>query len=214
MALATGFVLAGGHSTRLGQDKVLLMWDDGTLLELALRKLRAVCGEGTSGEDGCEVYICTSRKDLGQYAPVLPDAADAAGPLGGMVAALEATNTDWNLFLPVDLPMVPVEFLTLLLERARQGTALAVVPFLAGRPQPLCAAYHRDLLPGLRRALREGKYKVIEAVEQAALRPDGTQAMDRLDVTAPEQAAGFLNINTAEDLEQARAQVRAASGIL
>ncbi|MGC9291103.1 MAG: molybdenum cofactor guanylyltransferase [Acidobacteriaceae bacterium] len=214
MALATGFVLAGGHSTRLGQDKVLLMWDGGTLLEVALRKLRAVCGDGTNKEDGGGVYICTSRKDLGQYAPVLPDAADAAGPLGGIVAALEKTCTDWGLFLPVDLPMVPVVFLSGLLERAHQGTALAVVPFFAGRPQPLCAAYHRDLLPGLRRALREGKYKVMQAIEQAALRPDGTSAIDRLDIHAPDQAPWFLNINTPEDLEQARAQVRATSGIL
>jgi molybdopterin-guanine dinucleotide biosynthesis protein A len=206
LALATGFVLAGGRSTRLGQDKVLLRWDGGTLLELALRKLRAVCGDG--------VYICASRDDLGQYAPVLPDAADAAGPLGGIVAALENTCTDWNLFLPVDLPMAPVGFLSGLLERARQGTALAVVPYLAGHPQPLCAAYHRDPLPGLRRALREGKYKVAQAITQAAMWPDGTQAIDWLDIHAPDQVAWFLNINTPEDWQQIHSQSPAASDIV
>lgn len=199
---------------RLGQDKVLLEWNGSTLLELALRKLRAVCRDGSSreGRDGA-VYICASRKDLDQYAPVLPDAAGAAGPLGGIVAALEATPTDWDIFLPVDMPLVPVEFLTALLERARQSMALAVVPYLAGRPQPLCAAYHRDLLPGLRGALREGKYAVMQAIEQAAMRPDGTLAIDRLDVDMPEQAAWFLNLNTTEELELARSQVCAASGI-
>ncbi|HEX4019634.1 MAG TPA: molybdenum cofactor guanylyltransferase [Acidobacteriaceae bacterium] len=201
---ATGFVLAGGHSTRLGQDKVLLAWHGHTLLEDALDKLRAVC---------CEVRICTNRLELGRYAPVIPDAADSAGPLAGITAALEVSTTAWNLFLPVDLPWMPVAFLAELLDRARSGVALAVVPYLATMPQPLCAAYHRSLLPGLQQALIEGKHKVMLALEQAASLPCGdcpggfTTAIDRYPVDAPGHAAGnadwFLNINTPEDLAQA-----------
>ena len=216
-AAATGFVLAGGSGARMGQDKVLLPWGDSTLLEEALRKLRAVCGE---------VRICANRMDLGVYASVIPDAIapdvvtqgaepeksasnKSIGPLGGIVAALEATATEWNLFLPVDLPLLPVEFLTELLERAHSGAAWAVIPCLAGRPQPLCAVYHRDLLPGLGQAVAEGKFKVMLALEfavhatQNARLPDSREGIDRWDIPLSEQANWFLNLNTPEELEQA-----------
>jgi len=215
---ATGFVLAGGSGARMGQDKVLLPWGDSTLLEEALRKLRVVCGE---------VRICANRLDLGAYAPIIFDAialdsvtpgagseeagrSESIGPLGGIVAALKNTATEWNLFLPVDLPLLPVEFLTELLERARSSAAWAVIPCLAGRPQPLCAAYHRDLLPGLVQAVAEGKFKVMLALESAvqaiqdARLPDSREGIDRWDIPLQEQANWFLNLNTPEELEQAQ----------
>ncbi len=210
----TGFVLAGGRGTRMGQDKVLLPWGESTLLEEALRKLRAVCGEAR---------ICSNRLELGTYAPVVPDivapeevatnatedASFTIGPLGGIVAALETTSSEWNLFLPVDLPLLPVEFLASLLERARRGSTLAVIPCLEGRPQPLCAVYHRDLLSGLWQVVAEGKNKVILAVESAArttqaTRPTSTRhGIDRYAVNASESANWFLNLNTPEELKQA-----------
>ncbi len=213
-ASPTGFVLAGGRGTRMGQDKVLLPWGDSTLLQVALRKLRAVCDE---------VYICSNRLELGSYAPVVPDsvapaeaaantaegAAATIGPLGGIVAALETTSTEWNLFLPVDLPLLPIEFLAALLGRARKGSSLAVIPCLETRPQPLCAIYHRDLLSGLQRSLAEGKYKVMLALESAAqwvqpvLPLDPRQGIDHYEVTASESAQWFLNLNTPEDWERA-----------
>lgn len=218
---ATGFVLAGGRSTRMGQDKVLLPWVEGgpenknesTLLELALGKLRIVCGEAR---------ICSNRLELGKYAPVIPDmiapveaenagsdakSADAngsIGPLGGMVAALETTTTEWNLFLAVDLPVLPVEFLAALLERAQRAGASAVVPYLAGRPQPLCAVLHRSLLPGLWQAVAEGKYKVMLALEAAAgMLPGQGSGLERYEVDAA-QSAWFLNLNSPEDLALAQ----------
>ncbi len=214
-ASPTGFVLAGGRGTRMGQDKVLLPWGESTLLDQALRKLRAVCRE---------VRICSNRLELGTYALVVPDivapeesatnATEAArstiGPLGGLVAALETTASEWNLFLPVDLPLLPVEFLAALLERARSGSSLAVIPYLEGRPQPLCALYHRDLLSGLWQAVAEGKNKVILAVESAArttqaARPTSTShGIDRYQVNASESANWFLNLNTPEELKQAQ----------
>ena len=38
----TGYVLAGGRSLRMGQDKAELVLNGSTLLEIAVRKLRSV----------------------------------------------------------------------------------------------------------------------------------------------------------------------------
>ncbi len=195
---ATGFVLAGGQSTRLGQDKVLLPWKGGTLLEDALGKLRALCSE---------VYICTNRLELSVYAPVIADfvvtntrANAGIGPLGGVVAALESSATDWNVFLPVDLPLLPGELLSVLLQRVQSGSGLACIPYLDGRAQPLCAIYHRDLLLGLRRAVAAGNYKVIDAVMAAA-----EEKIDCFEIHAATSADWFLNLNTPQQMEQAQA---------
>ena len=213
----TGFVLAGGHSTRLGQDKVLLPWQGSTLLEDALSKLRIVCDQ---------VYICTNRQELGKYAPAIPDGVGSAnadnaigpiGPLGGIVAALEATATEWNCFLPVDLPLLPVRLLEEMLDRARCESGYAVIPLWAGRQQPLCAIYHRDLLPGLRVSMMEGKYKVMLALEEAAKaagslrKQEGVfevqKFIEMYAVPSEMGADWFLNINTPEALRQARHKV-------
>ena len=124
-APVTGFVLAGGRSRRMGQDKVLLPWCGTTLLDLALDKLRAVCSR---------VRICSNRLDLHEAVPVLADAevvidgmkCGPIGPMGGLLAALEQTKTDWNLFLPVDMPLLPVEMLQEMLQRTEGSPALAI----------------------------------------------------------------------------------------
>ncbi len=194
---ATGFVLAGGMGTRLGQDKVLLAWNGSSLLENALKKLRGVCNA---------VNICTNREELSAYAPVIRDAMDQngapIGPLGGIIAALEATATDWNVFLPVDVPLLPAELLAQLLDRActRPGMSLGCVPYFKGLPQPLCAIYHRDLLPGLRQAIANRIYKVSAATASANVE----QGILRFDVAEPAATGWFLNLNTPEDLTRAK----------
>lgn len=172
----SGFVLAGGRSSRLGQDKVLLPWHGQTLLHHAIGRLQQVCGT---------VWVCADRKDLQeQLGPsnfLIQDAIPDAGPLAGIVAALEKSQTAWNFFLAVDLPLVPVELFVALAahaessETAHSGT-LCILPQVEGLPQPLCGLYHRSLAPGLRCALEEGKYKIMLAVREAVLAVEGRLA--------------------------------------
>lgn len=171
-----GFVLAGGRSIRMGQDKALLEFEGIPLVELALRKLRAVTDSPR---------IVGDRPDLGGFAPVVMDLQANSGPLGGIGAALKATACEWNVFLPVDLPLVPAGFLRWMVCRVARTDALATVPLLAGLPQPLVAVYHRALLPGLERRLRGSDFKTIRAL---------TGAADR--VTWPSARTDFFSVET------------------
>ncbi len=230
----SGFVLAGGRSSRLGRDKVLLPWKGRTLLDHAVARLRKVCGS---------VRVCADRDDLGSSipdgGPVIRDALAGAGPLAGMVAALEQSQTQWNFFLAVDMPLVPAELLQVLAARAGSGYAevdgrLAILPEVDEMPQPLCGLFYRSLADGLRDALEEGKYKIVLALGAAVVRiesgtvdrgrpemkrpfpPMGTSAsrIELFDVRAfaentmanslVECGDWFLNINTPEDWERAK----------
>jgi molybdopterin-guanine dinucleotide biosynthesis protein A len=157
---AEGFVLAGGRSTRMGQDKALLQVGGRSLVELALDKLRSI---GVAAP-----RIAAARSDLSSYAPVVPDLHPACGPLSGIEAALAATTQPLNVFLPVDMPLLPSRFLSWMLLRAEITGALVTVPRINGQPQPLCAVYHRDLLRPITASLLAGNYKVMPVVRAAA----------------------------------------------
>jgi molybdopterin-guanine dinucleotide biosynthesis protein A len=165
-----GFVLAGGRSTRMGQDKVLLQVDGRSLLDLALKKLRSI---GVAAP-----RIAAARTDLSSHAPVVPDLHPGCGPLSGIEAALAATTQPLNLFLPVDLPLLPARFLKWMLWRAEINGALMTVPRIHGRPQPLCAVYHRNLLRPVTESLLGGDYKVMPVITAAA---GQSQAVDIFD---------------------------------
>ena len=222
----SGFVLAGGRSSRLGRDKALLPWPPNataegssqTLLQHSIARLQRVC---------TTVSICANRDDLPFAGTILPDALPGSGPLGGIVAALETSTTDWNLVLAVDLPFLPVEVLQALVTFSRQrerpgdpsspasaSPVACVLPQLDGLPQPLCGLYHRDLAPGLRSALAAGKFKVMAALQQAcdviahcSNHPSSGFRIEIWDAaafaaaqpSAPDPLEWFLNINSQED---------------
>jgi molybdopterin-guanine dinucleotide biosynthesis protein A len=147
----------------MGQDKALLPYAGRPLVEHAVRLLQAA---------GFTPHILGTRPDLAAYAPVIPDLHPGCGPLAGIEAALTASSGDWSLLIAVDLPLLPCFFLGYLATRTAITGASATIPTLAGRPQPLCAIYHRNLLPGITHAIKSGAYKVIDGIESAVRASD------------------------------------------
>ena len=151
MENASVFVLAGGRSSRMGSDKALLPIGHRNLLQLTLDKARQLA---------LQPVVVGSRSRYDQYGEVIEDVIPGCGPLGGIHAALNATQTDLNLILSVDMPLLTTDFLRWLLQLASANCALAIVPEAEGRFQPLCSVYRRAAQPEVERALRMRDYKV------------------------------------------------------
>ena len=136
-----GYVLAGGKSSRMGQDKALMELAGKPLVAHAVKKLRRVC---------MDVRVLGANPEFAAYAPIVPDLHPGCGPLGGMEAALAHSIFDWNLFMPVDMPFLPSAFLNYwvrqTLTRRRGGHGLAMFT-VDGVPQPTLALVHRDIMP-------------------------------------------------------------------
>jgi molybdenum cofactor guanylyltransferase len=196
-------VLAGGRSSRMGQDKALLRLAGRSLIEHALDKLRAL-------PLGAAPRIAGALADLSSYAPVVPDLHPGLGPLSGMEAALASTTQPLNLFLPVDLPLLPAQFLNWMLLRAETTGASVTVPRINGLPQPLCAIYHRRLLQPIRASLLAGDYKVMSVVTAAIPASETIDIFDVETVASANQELHrwcslplfrwFHNCNTPEDM--------------
>ena len=182
---AAGFVLAGGRSSRMGRDKALLMLGGRTLVERAVSKLEAVCER---------VGIAGGAEELAKFGRVVPDERPGCGPLGGIVAALESSEFEWNIFLPVDVPLVGVDFVRRLGERCLASEAVAVVARVDGQVQPLCAGYHRRIVTRLRAGLEKGDFKVMRVVE-------GVGEVEFVEIQEP--GIQFLNLNTPEEFAEA-----------
>jgi molybdenum cofactor guanylyltransferase len=187
----TGFVLAGGKSTRMGRDKAVLSLNGRTLLETALAAVRPVVNE---------VFILGPRQPYCTFAPVIADIFPGCGPLGGIHAALAQTKTEFNLMIAVDTPFLSAALLRYLAERALAARAVVTAPEINGYPQPLCAVYSRDFLPIAEQALKAGAYKIV-----ALFPSDRTLVVGEAELTQVAFTAEmFENLNTPEDLERAR----------
>jgi molybdopterin-guanine dinucleotide biosynthesis protein A len=202
---AEGWVLAGGRSLRMGQDKAGVVLAGRRLLEHMLGKLRAL---------GLRARVAGLREPFVESAAeVFTDTHPECGPLSGMETALARSEAALVMVLGVDLPLLPTEFLAWMLRRASTTGAAATVPRLLSEPQPLCAVYRRELVPGITAALEAGDYKVMMAVERAAGR---VSAAGRLDCFDAERVAAtgawrsavathlqFMNCNTPAELKVA-----------
>jgi len=147
----SAFVLAGGHSSRMGSDKALLPFDGENLLQRVLSEALQVS----------TVPIIVGRAErYSSYGEVVEDCFPGCGPLGGIHAALCSTRTELNLVLSVDLPLMTAGFLHWLIRLAASGTELAFVPEAQGRLQPLCGVYRRAARCVIEQTLKMGDFKV------------------------------------------------------
>lgn len=142
----TGLVLAGGRSTRMGQDKALLRLDGRRLVDIAVETLAPIC---------TDVIVAAGARIIdGLGVRQVADTGED-GPLGGIVAGLAAAGTDLVAVVAVDMPAADPALLAGLAQR--WGGQVAVVPRAGGMIQPLHAVYATPWSGRLGAALRAGE---------------------------------------------------------
>lgn len=189
------FVLAGGRSRRLGQDKREIIVDGVPLITRTAALARAVCNR---------VPILVGDRPIpvdlaGSLLPWIGDAQPDTGPLGGIVAALRAVHHAHALILAVDLPRLTVDDLAALLTAARDAGAEPsshIRAWVLGRdhrPEPLIAVYPRASLPLWEARLHSGEFSL-------------GRVLDRMEVTIvpPVTRHALTNLNTDSDLAMLR----------
>ena len=169
----TAIVLAGGRSSRMGQDKALLPIQGVPLLRLVCGIASALCDP---------VYVVTPWPE--RYQKLLPpnfqfirevplpgestgDVTSSAsivtlplppGPLVGFAQGLAQVQTDWVLLLACDLPRLRVEVLqdwAAALDSVEEE-AIALLTHHAKGWEPLCGFYRYRCLPLLTEYINQG----------------------------------------------------------
>ena len=106
------------------------------------------------------------RLELAEGARYVYDEILNAGPLAGICAGFHASSSPWLLVVACDMPFITVDALRHLL-RARSPSLQAVVAIESkGREHPLCACYHRDILPVVETQLARGHRAMRDLLKQ------------------------------------------------
>ena len=160
-------ILAGGLSSRMGQDKSRLRLGGRTLLA----RIRA------------------TAKTIGlPYRIIRRDLVTQCGPLGGLFTALVTSRADAILFLSCDMPFVSAGLLEMLVRKAkRNGNALLVeANGLVGFPLLL---FRRTALPVVHSQLETMAFslqRLAQALRSQTIRLAPRQARELFNVNTPD----------------------------
>jgi molybdopterin-guanine dinucleotide biosynthesis protein A len=181
-------VLAGGQGRRMGgADKGLVGYQGRPLIEWVLDALTPQAEE----------IVISANRNLDRYAAygrrVLPDTLpDYPGPLAGVLAALQAVESDWLLVVPCDTPHLPGDLVLRLLGAALLESVPLAVAADDARTHHSCFIVRTDQRDNL-----------------AAFLARGERAVRHWHASMPStsvrfEAACFANVNQPQDLDDPR----------
>lgn len=189
-------IMAGGRSRRMGNDKATLRLGERTLLQRLADRVQPLFARVV-------VSVREPRPDI--ELPQICDQHPDAGPLAGLCAALEQAGTPWIFAVATDMPFVAPALIELL--AARRAGFDAVVPLVAGHPQPLAAFYSSRCLAPVRALLAEaavsgrgGKRSLRAALERLNVCYVGESDL----LAADPGLRSFFDLDTPQDLAAAR----------
>lgn len=194
------FILAGGQSRRLNRDKVHLELPTGRVLA----NLAHLC-QGLFRE----VLFVVDRADrIRRPHPgvrVIADEIPGSGPLGGLLAALDASASTVSFVIACDLPFLHGELIRFIARRISSQDVL--VPRWRGGVEPLVGFYSKTCAEAIRASIKRGDLRV------RAFWPEVRTEIVELDAFFDDEdlRTWLLNVNTRHDLEIAEAVASAGT---
>jgi molybdopterin-guanine dinucleotide biosynthesis protein A len=183
----TAVILAGGQGSRLGGlDKGLVELRKVPLVKHLIGRIQPQVSE----------IIISANRNLKNYSvygfPVYEDDIDGyAGPLAGILKALQHCENEWLQIVPADSPFIPHDLVQRLSENT-EGNKI-VIPHDGKYLHPTFALIHKSLASSLESFLQQGERKARVWMQQ--------QIHSIVDFS--DQADAFININTEDELKHA-----------
>ena len=185
----TGIILAGGRSTRYGQNKALVHIDGVPLIERVIRVMGSIFQHN---------ILITNTPD--EYAhlglPMHEDLIKGLGPIGGVYTGLSVVTHEAAFFVACDMPLLNKELIQYMLEN--RGQSDVVVPRISGMVEALHALYGRDCLPAVKRLIDSRRYQTLLVFNEVSVRYVEEVEIRRFD---PELKS-FININRPQELRR------------
>lgn len=192
----TGIILAGGTSSRLGENKALIDVEGMPLVERVNRRLHSVVDK---------VILVTNTPELFGFLnlPMVGDIYTGLGTLGGVHAGLHAIQDPYGLVVGCDMPFLNPALLRYLIESSVGYDV--VMPRINDHHEPLHALYARRCLPTIERGIAAGERRVLLALAGLNIR-----YIPEVEIVSHDpDRLSFFNINTPEELAYARALLSA-----
>lgn len=191
--MLTGVVLCGGNSTRMGNDKGLLIRNGQPWAEIAAKKLESLT---------MPVVLSVNKEQVLHYSSfftkeqliVDEDTIPVKGPLLGLLSVHQKFPTEDLFVLACDMKDMTVTLLQNLHHQSKQSNHDAFIYLTGEKIQPLCGIYTAKGLRRIQTLLQEGGLKKFSMMH----------VLENLDTkyiqTKKEHEPPFNNYNTPADL--------------
>ncbi len=178
---ATAIVLAGGQSSRMGEDKSLLFADNLPIIEKIVHQLKGHFREIIISANDIEKFRFLNLK-------VVPDLGKGNGPLMGIYSSLLQSSKEINFVVACDIPDLNMDYVRKLLRQAKCHEI--VVPIWSdGKFEPLFAVYNKSIMDKVKKMLDNGQRKIGLLFESTDVKY----------FPLPDEVNWFKNLNTRED---------------
>ncbi|GAV24578.1 molybdenum cofactor guanylyltransferase [Carboxydothermus islandicus] len=181
-------ILAGGKSSRMGQNKALLPLGPMKIIEHLVTNLRPIASE--------LLLIANTDEYAFLNLPVYRDRFPGQGPLAGIETALRFAVNEKVYITACDLPLLPAEIPMFLAENTEDNDVTVLA--YKGKIEPLIGIYRKSIYPVVEKHLILQKNKIIDFYPQVKVRiinfeqlPENLQREEFL-----------LNVNTPADYEK------------
>lgn len=185
--MVTGYILAGGKSSRMGRDKGLLEFNGKAIIQHIIEQLQPAVSQ---------IVIIANNAEYEKFGlTVIPDKIKDIGPAGGIYTALTHSNTQRNFILSCDLPFVTTKAIEFIIQHI--AAAQIILPVHQGQLEPLFGVYSKSCLLQWSELIRQGFLKLQEMVTHFDL--------VKLDIAGNLLFDDplFLNVNTPEEYKKA-----------
>lgn len=181
-------ILAGGKSSRMGEDKALLEYEGKYFIEKIAEELsffdEKIIARGNNSS-------LTEITDSSWQ--VIPDIYPEHGPMGGMHSALKLCESDAMFAVTCDMPLITGKLVSQICEAFDQQYDALIAVTSDGKYHPLCGIYRKELYASMEEYLKEDNNRMM-----AVLRNARTKYF-QLGEKESEQLA---NVNTREEYGQ------------
>jgi molybdopterin-guanine dinucleotide biosynthesis protein A len=186
-------IIAGGMASRYeGLVKAHLEVGGRRIIDRQLAVLRPMFDDIAICADDAAPYADTGL-------PVLADEAPRQGPLAGIASALAWSPHPRVFIVACDMPFLDARAIELLLGKSGD----VVVPVVDGRPDPLHAVYHTNVLAAVRSRLASGRRRTAALLDDVR-----TVRVDERELRELDPELRFLiNVNSPSDLKNLDAPV-------
>lgn len=186
-------VLAGGNSTRMGQNKALLELGSKTMIELVVEKLKTIFEEIIIVTNTPQIY--NMLKNV-RFVPDYFESIEKKSIIGLYTAILEAEN-NYAFVVACDMPFLNIDIINYMVENVRDEDIL--VPCINGYYQPLHAIYHKKCLESIKNLLDCQNYKIIDLFDHFNNNLKINKINDKTLNILKIPSNSFINLNTYEE---------------
>ena len=146
-------ILAGGKSSRMGQNKALMEFHNETMIERISKEF----------SDFGEVLVSASQRGIYETegVRVVYDEHDSIGPIEGIRRLISEAEKEYVFICAADMPFVNSDIARYIAEFISSDYDCYVISD-EERVHPLCAIYSKSVLPVIEELIEEGKYRLIE----------------------------------------------------